>query len=274
MRLLIYSDLHLEFPEAIKHFRVPDGLDFDAVLLAGDIHKQADGIAWAATHEAFKGKRIVYVMGNHEAYHASLPGLIEEMRRSAGELGVIFLADDEYIDEEDGVRFIGTTLWTDFALYGAEKTESCMQVASGCMPDFKVIRVDTPSTGHQEDVAAQVPRALQPRDTVAYFQRSTRWLKKKLAAPFVGKTVVVTHHLPSSALVAERYRNDPVSAAFASRLDNLAKKADLWVAGHTHDSFDIHIGKCRVVVNPRGYPVPAKNTIENPVFKDDLVVDV
>jgi predicted phosphodiesterase len=270
MRLLIYSDLHLEFPEATRCFRVPDGLDFDAVLLAGDIHKQADGIAWAAANEAFKGKQIFYVMGNHEAYHANLPGLIEEMRRSARELGVIFLEGDEYIDRDHGIRFLGTTLWTDFALYGAEKAQACMQEASRCMPDFKVIRVGASLT----EGAAPVPRALEPRGTVEYFQRSTRWLEEKLAEPFDGKTVVMTHHLPSYALVAERYRNDPVSAAFASRIDGLAEKADLWVAGHTHDSFDIRIGKCRVAVNPRGYPVPGKNTIENPAFKDDFVVDV
>ncbi|MFA7282282.1 MAG: metallophosphoesterase [Sterolibacterium sp.] len=274
MRLLIYSDLHLEFPEAPRCFRVPDGLEFDAVLLAGDIHKQTEGIAWAAANEAFKGKRIFYVMGNHEAYHANLPGLIEEMRRSARELGVIFLEDDESIDRDHGVRFLGATLWTDFALYGTEKAQSCMLEASRCMPDFKVIQVGALPAGHQDEGAAQVPRVLKPQDTVEYFKRSTRWLEQKLAEPFDGKTVVVTHHLPSYALVAERYRNDPVSAAFASRIDSLAEQADLWVAGHTHDSFDTHIGKCRVVVNPRGYPVLSKNTIENPAFRDDFVVDV
>lgn len=270
MRLLIYSDLHLEFPEAIRRFRVPDDLDFDAVLLAGDIHKQADGIAWAAANGAFRGKGIIYVMGNHEAYHAYLPDLIGEMRRSARELDVIFLEGNEYIDQDHGIRFLGTTLWTDFDLYGAEKAQACMQEVSRCMPDFTVIRVGASLT----EGATQVPRVLEPRDTVAYFQRSIRWLAEKLAEPFHGKTVVVTHHLPSYALVAERYQNDPVSAAFASRIDHLVGKADLWVAGHTHDSFDIRIGKCRVVVNPRGYPIPDKITIENPAFRDNFVVDV
>ncbi|MBI5921954.1 MAG: metallophosphoesterase [Betaproteobacteria bacterium] len=229
MRLLIYSDLHLEFPDALRCFRVPDGLDFDAVLLAGDIHKQDDGIVWAAANEAFKGKRIIYVMGNHEAYHAHLTELIEEMRRSARELGVIFLEGDEYIDHDYGIRFLGATLWTDFALYGAEKAQACMQEAARCMPDFKIIRTGTSLAGHQDDGATQAPRALEPQDTAEFFQRSTSWFERKLAEPFGGKTVVVSHHLPSYALVAKRYRNDPV---------------------------------------------PAKNTIENPDFRDDFVVDI
>jgi hypothetical protein len=33
------------------------------------------------------------------------------------------------------------------------------------------------------------------------------------------------------------------------------QKADLWVHGHVHDSFDYRVGRARVVANPRGYPL-------------------
>jgi len=53
---------------------------------------------------------------------------------------------------------------------------------------------------------------------------------------------------------------------------------DLWVHGHTHDSFDYPVdrpggGTCRVVCNPRGY-VRWDGTLENRVFEPGWVVTV
>jgi hypothetical protein len=49
----------------------------------------------------------------------------------------------------------------------------------------------------------------------------------------------------------------PINAAFVSDLSRLMGKADVWMHGHMHDSFDYEVfqaGKpTRVVVNPRGY---------------------
>lgn len=46
-----------------------------------------------------------------------------------------------------------------------------------------------------------------------------------------------------------------MSAAFASDLDAMVSKADLWVHGHIHDSMDYRLGKARVVCNWRGSPI-------------------
>lgn len=274
MRVLIYSDLHLEFPTAMERFRVPEELDYDTVILAGDIHKHTHGITWAA--QTFAGKRIIYVMGNHEAYGSHLHGLIVEMRKVAQDVGVIFLEGDEWIDHQQGIRILGTTLWTDFKLFGTGvEMAFAMQEAARCMPDFKTIRI---GAGRQAPWANNVDirhaGVLQPIDTVKFFNGSRDWLTRKLAQPFDGKTIVVTHHLPSLASVAPRFLKDPVSAAFASRVDELVEQSDLWIHGHTHDSFDYGIGKCRVICNPRGYPDDVKDTIENREFKHDLVVQV
>jgi predicted phosphodiesterase len=284
MRILVLSDLHLEFAGALEHFRVPPDLQFDAVILAGDIHSHTRGIDWAA--RTFAGKHIIYVAGNHEYYGAHLHGLTLEMRKVAARLGVHYLEQDEVVI--DGLRILGTTLWTDFALFGADMTAAAMRQAANAMPDFRVIRV---GASHGQAVRANRFETwhagiLQPADTVQLFGRSRKWLADKLAERFDGKTVVVTHHLPSDKSVARRFEADPVCAAFASRLDDLVVQADLWVHGHTHDSFDYALGSCRVVCNPRGYPrsgkVAAANycgdgrdraDIENPAFRDDLVVD-
>src|SRR3546814_2816589 len=47
---------------------------------------------------------------------------------------------------------------------------------------------------------------------------------------------------PSLQSVDDRYRCDLVSAAYASRLDALVAKADLWIHGHMHSSLDYRIG--------------------------------
>jgi len=63
------------------------------------------------------------------------------------------------------------------------------------------------------------------------------------------------------------------SAAYASRLDELAAKADLWIHGHMHESFDYAIGRCRVVCNPCGYMNRAGGT-ENERFDSNFIVEI
>src|SRR3546814_8149246 len=85
-------------------------------------------------------------------------------------------------------------------------------------------------------------RKLRPADTLSWHRVQRRWLEQRLAVPFAGRTVVITHMAPSLQSVDAVYRCDLVSAAFASRLDALVAKADLWVHGHMHNSLDYRIG--------------------------------
>jgi len=45
---------------------------------------------------------------------------------------------------------------------------------------------------------------------------------------------------------------------------------DLWVHGHTHNSFNYMLGKTRVVVNPYGY----KDVEVNPQYDRNLVIEL
>lgn len=45
---------------------------------------------------------------------------------------------------------------------------------------------------------------------------------------------------------------------------------DLWIHGHTHNSFDYTLGATRVVVNPHGY----KDVEVNPQFDRQLVIEL
>ncbi|MGJ9418335.1 hypothetical protein ACHAC9_11290 [Massilia sp. CMS3.1] len=73
--------------------------------------------------------------------------------------------------------------------------------------------------------------------------------------------------------VAPEYAADPVSAAFASNLDEMVVKADVWVHGHTHSSFDYEVGECRVVANPLGY-LMRNGGAENEEFDPNFIVQL
>lgn len=240
MKLAVLSDLHLE----ISPWEVPARTlrEADVIVLAGDIGMTTHGLHWA--RQAFPLKRIVYVAGNHECYGAEVHGLIKELRSTAAELYINYLEKTEVVF--GGVRFLGTTLWTDFQLFGAGAAMgTAMHEAGRYMLDFDGrVRCAPMST-------------FTPSQSVELHRKSLAWLAEKLAQPFDGKTVVVTHHAPSMRSIAARYAEDPVSAAFGSNLDDLVAKAHLWIHGHTHTAFRYQIGpdpeRGHVVCNPRGY---------------------
>ena len=109
MKIRVLSDLHLEF-----HAWTPPPADADVVVLAGDIHVGVGGIEWA--REQFPTTPVIYVVGNHEFYGGQLNEVLAALREAADRLGVYLLDSDELV--LDGTRFLGATLWTDFALYG------------------------------------------------------------------------------------------------------------------------------------------------------------
>ena len=70
-----------------------------------------------------------------------------------------------------------------------------------------------------------------------------------------SSTVVITHYLPSKALVAPCYRNSSLNPFFVADIPNkVIGRADLWFCGHSHAPSKAVIGKCRCWLNPVGYP--------------------
>ncbi len=238
---------------------LPDPSAYDLVVLAGDIHSHTRAIPWAA--KTFPNKEIIYVAGNHELYDSHLHGMSVELKKCAAEHPRTHLLDNSTA-VIDGVRFAGATLWTDFQLFGNEigVVGQCLRAAKQSISDFGLIRFG--STGW-----------MTPGDTVKLFRVSASYIRDQLAIVHEGPTVVVTHHLPSNRSVSTRFEKEILSAAFASNLDHLVEQADLWIHGHTHDSFDYHLGKCRVVCNPRGYP-RWQGTYENPSFDAQKIFEV
>jgi len=262
VRIQLASDLHLEFlerkdPQARLVVPAPGA---DLLVLAGDIHNGVKGI------EAFAywPVPVVYLAGNHEFYDHDWESTRQDLRSACAGTQVTFLDNDSI--EFKGVRILGCTLWTDFRLGESTQAQAMEAVERGLM-DYHVIRT------------ASGP--LRAQQTLADHERSRSWLEGKLAMPFDGTTVVVTHHGPHQLSIHPRFAGNALNPGFISDLTPLLRDADLWLHGHTHDSFDYRIGRCRVVANPAGYILNRAAAtaeqdfkFENGKFDPGLVVDV
>ena len=244
MRIRVLSDLHLEDAPF-----EPPAAEADVVVLAGDIHNGAAGIEWAK--RAFT-QPVVFVAGNHEPFDAEFHATAAALRAAATGSNIRMLDCGETVIA--GVRFLGCTLWTDFELYGAAQRDAAIEGLRRIAPDFRIIAFGA--------------RAFAPADWLALHRAHRAWLAERLAAPFGGATVVVTHFLPHAGSIAPQFAAHPLNPGFASHLEPLVVRASLWIHGHTHAARDYRVGSTRIVCNPRGYPG------ERTGFRADLVVTI
>lgn len=238
MRLQILSDLHLELGAgppaevaAERGLRIPD-TDADVVVLAGDIAAGADGVIWAA--QQWPDRDVLYVLGNHEFYHQEVEGVIAACREAAAGTRVHVLERDGITLH--GVRFLGTTLWTDFALFGNVRAGEL--AAARVMMDFRLIH--HPRTG-----------ILEPATTRDWHADNLAWLNAEMAATD-EPVVVVSHHAPHRR---SDHFGTTASAGFVSHLEPLIYRhaPSLWIHGHTHGDDDYRVGPTRIVSNQLGY---------------------
>jgi hypothetical protein len=202
---------------------------------------------------------VLYVLGNHEFYGGRIDEVGAELKAICAGTKVHVLDDDELV--LGGVRFLGSTLWTDFMLGGEAGKPLAVEAAVRFMRDFSRIRNGDDSL-------------FTPHDAAARFLRHSAWLDRRLDTAFDGPTVVITHHAPSPRSIHPRFAGSALNACFVSQAEHLAgaARAAWWIHGHTHDSFDYALHGTRVVCNPRGY---AKNGIdENPRFDPGLTIEV
>lgn len=228
MKILIYSDLHNEF----DRFQPPLA-KVDLVVLAGDIDLQTRGVLWA--NDCFDCP-VIYCCGNHELYKGHIDRTLEKMKAAA--YSHVRVMENETFIQGD-VRFLVGTAWTDFT--GTGDVVAASSVCAREMTDFRVIR------------AGDNYRRLHPADVIEKNRLTREFLKRELAIPFPGKTVVVNHHCPIPEAAGDNNEGH-ISAAYFNRWYDLITQADGWIFGHTHHAIDVHFGQCRVISNPRGYP--------------------
>jgi predicted phosphodiesterase len=232
LRLLIASDLHVECggaPFVIE----PDP---DAVLiLAGDIGTatRSDQIVGLMNSIAPGFRHVLYVIGNHCHYGMRFGETLPHLHASLAHLPNVTVAGHKLQTVViDGVRFLMTTLWTD---YSGDR-----ELIARSINDHRLI-FDDAGWGMTPEALAMIHC-----DAV-----------DDLDADMRPGDVVVTHHLPSVACVDAQYRDSQINGAFACNdLDALIleRRPQLWIAGHTHSPVAVTIGQTPVIANPRGYP--------------------
>jgi Icc-related predicted phosphoesterase len=252
MRLLVMSDLHFEFhrdggESFCASYRDFD--DYDVAVVAGDLcdSKSIDAsVSWLG--KTFK--RTVLVMGNHEAYGASVGEAESALRRACRRplpdaRGEVTLLEQESFSEDrsgqGGVRLVGSTLWFPHDEAGRR--------LEWTMNDFEQIR------GLGEEV-----------------DRRHRVTKEWLWETLTNRDVLVTHHLPSVHSVHPKHAGSNLNRFFVGDIEELIRRRQprLVIHGHTHENCDYFIGETRVVCNPFGYRTHALN----PRFREHFVIEV
>ncbi|GJE40747.1 metallophosphoesterase [Methylobacterium persicinum] len=280
MRIFPLSDLHLE-RRRLDLIEPPSG-DFDVLACAGDLYEGHPERGLAALLHLAQGRPVVLVPGNHEHYAPTgdprnapqlLAALVAEVDRLNGLGAGIRLLQGGGATVIDGVRFVGTTLWSDWTLAGRWLRDDTPDRPSDPIA-YAAARMTDPVTGSREyrgSIRKEDGTHWQPADAMAAHLAERDTLCAALAIPHAGPTVAITHH-PASPLAADRYREAPgvpwwVPAFYATTvLDELADEGrpDLWLSGHFHAGHDITVGRCRWIANP----------IEGATYRPDLVVEV
>ncbi|HVS78210.1 MAG TPA: metallophosphoesterase [Steroidobacteraceae bacterium] len=247
MRIRVLSDLHLEFQDWC-----PPDVEADLVVLAGDIHSGARGVEWA--RRRFPFLPILYVPGNHEFYGRDMQDTLSDLQK-AGRRFAVHVLDGRGV-MIGGVRFLGATLWTDFALHGADarSLRRAMSDARYGMSDFSVIRHGARGI-------------FQPEHARAMHLEQVCWIRERLTDDFRGPAVLVSHHLPHPRSIHRKYWGSTLNPSFASDLSHLmGPPIALWIHGHTHESCDYVEGGTRIVCNPRGYGPFELNAAFDPIL--------
>ena len=123
MKLQLLSDLHLETDAS---FAATPAADADLLVLAGDIGSYQTRHDGSVMDEADWGLRrfsplpqyggwpvpVLYVPGNHEYDALDVDETHRQLRQTCDRLGITWLERETLV--LDRVRFVGTTLWSDF----------------------------------------------------------------------------------------------------------------------------------------------------------------
>lgn len=280
MKIQLLSDLHLEVH---PHWVATPATGADLLLLAGDVGSYQVGsllpdddfgLARFSPNHGWPTP-VLFVPGNHEYDALDFDAAHARLRATCGRLGIGWL-EQEVITYRGRhgrpVRFVGTTLWSDFDALGppaaAVDTPSAGLLTQQLKARDKAFRAanyylkKTGTTRHGLPMLADSVRELG--------LLCQDWLTKALLEPFDGTTVVVTHFAPSLLSADPRYGVAPGTAGFCNALDHLLARAQFWLHGHLHAPSNYVKNGCRVIANPLGYARKNEQTAFDATFCIEL----
>lgn len=229
--IYVMSDIHLEFnPKEVEFTKA------DILVLPGDISvvtEKEDGYRFFLKEMKRQYKHVVFVAGNHEYYKCDYDRktVDEKLQALAIETGTNFLNRSSVVIE--GIEFIGCTLWSRLGKF-----------AEPLISDFQ---------------AKVFP---ERKEYLEAFETDYKFLKEALSKPAECTRIVVTHHLPTSELIHNRFRGSIVNSGFYTEVARDFNLYDVkfWFCGHTHEYSECIIGTTMFLANPLGYPDEKRQT--------------
>lgn len=249
MKVACWSDLHLDYDyEYLNRLVRPQA---DVLVIPGDLACD-HALVLKALHQCSEWyKHVVFVPGNHE--HEGKD--ISESRLALRDMVVpsnCHMLDDGFVDI-DGVRFIGSTLWSDCG-----GPESQALIEQYILPAWRIRNGDRDFTAADSTLLHDWMLAY-----IGYQLAESRRLGLTAA--------VITHYAPSLKSVAARYLASKVNGAFYTELTDFIElhQPSFWFHGHLHDPSRYAIDQCNVICNPSGGGVH-----ESRGFRSDLLVEI
>ena len=230
------SDLHLEF-QLNRRFVFNNGIkpEGDCLILAGDIANlfkldyYSDFWDWCSENYDLT----VMVPGNHDYYGCW--GSREELTKAfKREIRPNVFCCNNTVVRLSNVDIICSTLWSEI------KPEYAFAVAKGLL-DFRAISIGNSS--------------MTVDDYQRIHQECLRFIQKAVTSSSAEQIVVVTHHLPSYAVLGEVFKDSALNSGFVTELGNWIADSPInfWIYGHSHVSIEQIIGNTRLLSNQLGY---------------------
>jgi UDP-2,3-diacylglucosamine pyrophosphatase LpxH len=308
--VILLDDMHLENRplEMQKNFlnqindtikKIKDDNNIPIIVAAGDINEGIEGVKFLSEIES----DVIYVTGNHEYWNndfyevdLNIQNYIQQNKLT----NIHFLNNKTLVLH--GIRFVGTTLWTSLGNFLPWRSQKNQMIKFyNAMGDFKKISAkfwyNNPNNitrlkslmnnfGIEESKYKDLieNKFFNPLIELEEYNKNVKYLIEKLSEEYDGKTVVVSHHMPTFESwmkkfnINEKYvsgqwvnneqyilelakgqgkpSNDILMMAFyANDLKDLMlndSAPDFWFHGHLHNAiFDI-VGKTKIISSPMG----------------------
>lgn len=255
----ILSDLHLEISRSYDLFDIEPKAPILALLGdIGTIQKDKTDCLAFLTKQLRQFTTVLFVPGNHEAYHSTWPVTLailqafkEEVRKDPSLGDFVLLDRTTYEVPNAGVAIMGCSL---FSLVPPEKKIEIFQRLN----DFYL-------TGEDWDVDAH--NAAHQRD-LAWLNAEVVELEQRID---IEKVIILTHWSPSQDPRATdpRHIGSSISSAFSTDLSAeacfLSNKVKAWAFGQIHYNCDFlaetqqRLTPLRIFTNQRGFAFAQAN---------------
>ena len=250
MAVQILSDVHLEAPKCYDIFEIVPKAPYLALLGdVGNVAAHKDDCLAFLTLQLRQFRAVLFVPGNHEAYHSNWPETLEILRAFEQDVGKDKALGEFVLLDRAAFRLPGTDVTVlGCSLFSSVPPESQDAVSLGLNDFYHTSNWDVAkhNKAHKRDLAwlnAQV----------AELERSD------------AKTMIFSHWSPSrdARAVKLELAGSPVTSAFSTDLSGEAcfksAKVIVWAFGHTHYNCDFLVergngaGPLRLLANQRGY---------------------